>query len=307
MGLKSCGRHGVKKVSGWFRMYTESLNDPKVQRLSGEMFKAWINLLCLAKIHDGILPLHEDIAFALRKSPAETTKILDTLIHAGLFEHDETGITPHNWNGRQYKSDVSTERVKRFRKRFEKRDYAVSETPPETDTDTEIKKEEANASSKEKSRRGSRLPEGWTPPLEVLDALKTEGFTDDELFSEMCRFRDYWIAVPGQRGCKLDWSATFRNWMRNARERSRGGGKAAAGNGAGKRPSGGGLVGAGLRRAAALYAVEDNKPGGPRGGHRSGGNGHSAPAGGTELEPGEEDHRGANDPFGGGYGGGLLD
>ena len=30
-------------------------------------------------------------------------------------------------------------------------------------------------------------------------------------------FRDYWIAVPGNRGLKLDWFATWRNWCRNQR------------------------------------------------------------------------------------------
>lgn len=27
-------------------------------------------------------------------------------------------------------------------------------------------------------------------------------------------FKDYWIAIPGQRGTKLDWSATWRNRVR---------------------------------------------------------------------------------------------
>jgi hypothetical protein len=29
------------------------------------------------------------------------------------------------------------------------------------------------------------------------------------------RFRDYWIAQPGVKGRKADWSATWRNWVRN--------------------------------------------------------------------------------------------
>ena len=29
------------------------------------------------------------------------------------------------------------------------------------------------------------------------------------------QFRDYWVAAPGQKGCKLDWFATWRNWVRN--------------------------------------------------------------------------------------------
>lgn len=30
-------------------------------------------------------------------------------------------------------------------------------------------------------------------------------------------FRDYWIARPGAGGCKLDWFATWRNWVRTQR------------------------------------------------------------------------------------------
>ena len=29
------------------------------------------------------------------------------------------------------------------------------------------------------------------------------------------QFRDYWIAQAGQKGVKLDWFATWRNWVRN--------------------------------------------------------------------------------------------
>jgi hypothetical protein len=35
-------------------------------------------------------------------------------------------------------------------------------------------------------------------------------------------FRDYWRAVPGARGVKLDWEATFRVWARKDGERARG-------------------------------------------------------------------------------------
>jgi hypothetical protein len=30
------------------------------------------------------------------------------------------------------------------------------------------------------------------------------------------KFRDYWAAIAGARGRKLDWAATWRNWMRKA-------------------------------------------------------------------------------------------
>ena len=28
-------------------------------------------------------------------------------------------------------------------------------------------------------------------------------------------FKDYWVSVPGSKGVKLDWFATWRNWIRN--------------------------------------------------------------------------------------------
>jgi hypothetical protein len=35
------------------------------------------------------------------------------------------------------------------------------------------------------------------------------------------KFRDYWSAVPGTRGVKLDWEATFRNFVRTEKPAGR--------------------------------------------------------------------------------------
>lgn len=34
------------------------------------------------------------------------------------------------------------------------------------------------------------------------------------------QFKDYWVSVGGQKGTKLDWIATWRNWVRNQRQQS---------------------------------------------------------------------------------------
>jgi hypothetical protein len=36
---------------------------------------------------------------------------------------------------------------------------------------------------------------------------------------EVDKFRDHWHSQPGQKGTKVDWSATWRNWCRRAAER----------------------------------------------------------------------------------------
>ena len=132
----------------WFRFYDEVLDDPKVQRLPAETFRRWVNILCVAKRHDGVLPNITNMAFALRLSEDSVTELLKELKDFGLLDETETGMEPHNWNGRQYKSDVSTKRVKRFRKRRE----TVSGNAPEqsrTETETEAEKERILSSKKQ--------------------------------------------------------------------------------------------------------------------------------------------------------------
>ena len=100
----------------WFRFYVDVLNDPKVQKLPAPLFKNWVNLLCIAKQYDGELPPIEDIAYALRISEVATGDIIQNLILRHLIDVTTLGkMTPHGWDKRQYKSDTSYDRVKKFR------------------------------------------------------------------------------------------------------------------------------------------------------------------------------------------------
>jgi hypothetical protein len=130
-------------MSRWFRVDDGLVDDPKVQCLSDRLFRAVVNLWCVTSQCGGNLPPVNDIAFKLRLTPAKAAGLLAELRAANLIDEDETGIRPHNWNGRQFKSDVSTERVKRFRKQQRNVSSTVSETPPETEADTEQKEEDA--------------------------------------------------------------------------------------------------------------------------------------------------------------------
>lgn len=125
-------------MNPWFRMHHEVLDDPKVQCLDPRDFKSWVNLLCLAARHDGKLPALSHVAFALRIDERACNAVIDRLVDAGLIDRRSGGVggsyyAPHAWDKRQYKSDGSTERVKRFRERSK----TVSATGPDTDTDTE--------------------------------------------------------------------------------------------------------------------------------------------------------------------------
>lgn len=123
----------------WFRVYDDLVDDPKVQRLPAELFKAIINLWCLASQNGGVLPALDDIAFKLRIKSDKLYTLMTALRNAGLLDDDETGTHPHNWQSRQFKSDVSNERVKRFRERQKavtgNAGVTLHETPPEADTE----------------------------------------------------------------------------------------------------------------------------------------------------------------------------
>lgn len=120
-------------MTRWFRFYNEVLHDPKVQKLPGDDFKAWVNLLCLASSNDGDLPSISDMAFALRMTEERVRGLLDGFVRIELVDEIEGGFRPHNWNSRQYKSDVSSDRVKRYRKRQSNGECNVTVTSPDTE------------------------------------------------------------------------------------------------------------------------------------------------------------------------------
>jgi DNA-binding Lrp family transcriptional regulator len=71
------------------------------------------------------------------------------------------------------------------------------------------------AASGTTAKRGTRLNPEWLPEPEVRQQIAAECLRVD-LKAEHLQFVDYWIAKPGKDGLKLDWTATWRKWMRKA-------------------------------------------------------------------------------------------
>ncbi len=93
------------------------------------------------------------------------------------------------------------------------------ETPSPSSTDSTSRK------PRSAEPKGTRLAEDWRPSADdrafAADlALDPDGVGDE--------FRDFWTAVPGARGRKLDWSKTFRNRCRELGKRPHGNGHKAA-------------------------------------------------------------------------------
>jgi uncharacterized protein YdaU (DUF1376 family) len=62
--------------------------------------------------------------------------------------------------------------------------------------------------------KGSRLPNDWKLPDDFKAfCIKERPDLKADYIAE--QFKDYWLSVSGSKGVKVDWFATWRNWVRN--------------------------------------------------------------------------------------------
>ena len=80
----------------------------------------------------------------------------------------------------------------------------------------ENKKDNSTPQKRSADTRGTRLPEDWSPSPEDRGFANDLGVDASQTADE---FRDYWHAIPGAKGRKLDWSKTFRNRCREIARR----------------------------------------------------------------------------------------
>lgn len=199
----------------WFRLHNKLLNDPVVQNLSDKHFKIYINLLCHASIvdEDGYLGTIDEISFALRETKDNVSSCFIALHDANLIVTSETdGETFHipQWKKKQYKSDTSTDRVRKHRQKT-KRSKTVTVTPPDTDTDTEQKQ----IIKKEKSKR-------FVPPslIEIDYYFAEKGVIDHQ--EQAKRFFNHYESngwMVGKNKMK-NWKAAVSGWISRSLEKN---------------------------------------------------------------------------------------
>ena len=110
----------------WFRMYAEFAGDPVIQSLAFEDQRHYVVILCLKC--NGTLDrnisadlIDRIVLRGLGLDPVAGAEAKRRLMEVCLIEKN---WQPKGWDKRQFRSDLSTERVRQFRKRSE----TVSET-----------------------------------------------------------------------------------------------------------------------------------------------------------------------------------
>lgn len=72
------------------------------------------------------------------------------------------------------------------------------------------------------TQRANRLPPDFAVPEEwLLWAIEDRAWARADAETEAATFVDHWHAKSGRDATKLDWQATWRNWVRNSRRSSK--------------------------------------------------------------------------------------
>lgn len=201
----------------WFRAYTDMIDDEKLRLLAFEDRWHFVALLCckrsdLLDQNDHPDLLRRKVSVKLGVQVRELEEIARRLGEVGLI--DPETLQPIAWETRQYESDTSTERVRRFREKKKekpqqkqtrnnmKRFSNVSVTPPDTDTESDTEGKSKKALSR------------FTPPTvdEVSSYCKERNNSVDP-----ARFVDFYASkgwMVGKSKMK-DWQAAVRNWERS--------------------------------------------------------------------------------------------
>lgn len=178
----------------WFRLYHRIVDDEKLRLLAFEDRWHFVALCCLKA--DGLLDTPDDalrtrkIAVKLGVQIRELDEIGRRLQEVGLV--DEM-LHPIAWDELQYRSDNSSERVKKYREK-QKRNSAkrlcnVSVTSQDTETDTDIEPK-GSCETGVSPVRPAEIVEAWNITATDLGLPKVVKLTTDRKRKLSARCKD---------------------------------------------------------------------------------------------------------------------
>ena len=178
-------QHFKDRKPPWVKLYRDLLDDIDWHELDAQASKVLVMLWLIASEDEGRIPPTKTLAFRLRMTEKQTNDCLNKLSH--WLEQDDI-----NTISELYQDDsLETER----------------ETEKEKETEAEVKR----------GTKGSRLSADWVLPEDWGNWARQERpDLNPQKVGE--QFKDFWIAKAGAAGVKLDWQATWRNWVRNQRQ-----------------------------------------------------------------------------------------
>ena len=159
------------------------MDDLDWHELDAQASKVLVMLWLIASEDEGRIPPTKTLAFRLRITEKQTNDCLNKLSH--WLEQD----------------DINT----------------ISERYQDDSLETERETEKEKEAETKRGTKGSRLSADWVLP-EDWESWARQERPDLNPQKVGEQFKDFWIAKAGAAGVKLDWQATWRNWVRNQRQ-----------------------------------------------------------------------------------------
>lgn len=208
-------------MSAFYKM-DPSAWDFGTSELSLEQEAAYLRIVNAIHKHDQPVPDNDRVlAGMFRCSTRKARALLNALIEAGKVQIIDGKITNERASSdlvrRGFISSSRAEsgakggrtRAERQDKSLENKETSQAIASPRIEENREEKEEPIGSSKK----RASRLSATWTLPKPWGDFALSQGMPEFNVRREADRFRDYWTS-KSKDASKLDWEATWRNWVR---------------------------------------------------------------------------------------------
>jgi uncharacterized protein YdaU (DUF1376 family) len=166
-------------------------------------------------LHETPIPLDEAEVSRQIRMRSHTESI--AIVLREYFERTNDGWIHHRANKEIAKADDKSVKASASAKaRWSKKD--ANALPPLSDSNATHNTLPITQDTKpiKENKRGSRLTQDWFL-TKAMGEWATHERPDIDVRLVAEQFKDYWIAQPGQKGVKLDWDATWRNWVRNTK------------------------------------------------------------------------------------------
>jgi hypothetical protein len=206
----------------WY--FTDWMSDPNVRACSLAARGLWIDLLCIAGMNSGRdhgfvlvggrVQTAANIARLVGSSEPEVSRLLDELAENKVFNRDRRDAIycrrmvkaeKNRGNGRLAVSDKTLKNLRNRKSLDEVVEPLLPKPLPVSDS------ERKKVSKRTRSARAP-LPPDWKPTADDLDYARQRGFDGQRLIDLVAAFCDH-HHHKGTLG--LDWSAAWRNWVRN--------------------------------------------------------------------------------------------
>lgn len=206
---------GVKRRVMYYYQFNIGDYQSHTSHLSDIEDLVYRRLLDWYYLHECPIPLDEAEVSRQIRMRSHTESIAIVLKEYFVWTND--GWIHHRANKEIAKADEKSEKASASAKaRWSKRDANALPTQSDSNATQDTIPNTQDTKHIKENKRGSRLTQDWFLTKSMGEwALQERPDIDVRQVAE--QFKDYWIAQPGQKGVKLDWDATWRNWVRNTK------------------------------------------------------------------------------------------